>query len=728
MRIVHVIIGLGDGGAEKSLYKLITADDSNAHSVISLTTPGKYGPLLSDRGISVMAVQWNSWRPLSNLLHLTRHLRATKPEILHGWMPHGALIASLGKNLAGAKRVFWSIRSSEYGIGRGTRLTKLIVKVLSWLSYTVPSRILVVGHRALQAHAEAGFNLDRMVYVPNGYLFQSRREGGQRQNRTETLSSAVNRRVTKFGVIARFHPKKGHKILLEAFAELKNARSDWTLHLVGEGMTERNQDLREMIARLGLTGHVMLMGPVNDPDEIYRTLDFHVLPSLFGEGFPNVVAESMLAGVPNIVTDVGDSADIVGDTGWILPAADKNALANVLAAAIETRPSEYRKLSIRANERIATEFSLQRMVESHVREYARRSIVCYPRYTRTGASSRVRMFQFDNAFSDFGLDLTFFPFSSSDFLQSRYEGRRAYLDIFLSYGKRIIDLAKARKADLVWVQKELIPWAPAWLENLLTPRHCPVIYDFDDAVHEQFRESPRAIIRTALGKKTVRTVGKSSGVVVGNRTLADFFITETGRPCALIPSVIDTTKLGPAHHPSLGETHPFVFGWIGTPLTFDAYVKEMLGEFESIAKKLKGEFWVIGAGSPALSTAHVKYFHWSEESENGLLQSLDVGLMPLRDDPWSRGKCGYKLLQYMSTGTPVVASPVGVNTEIVNHGKNGYLIEAAGDWERYLETLASDRSLALAMGKEAIKTVNLHFSLESNAPRLIRFLKDSADA
>ena len=337
------------------------------------------------------------------------------------------------------------------------------------------------------------------------------------------------------------------------------------------------------------------------------------------------------------------------------------------------------------------------------------------------------MFQFEDAIADSGWDISLVPFSSDHFLRSRYAGKKAWLRVFLSYGRRILDLRKSRKADLVWIQIELIPWAPAWFENLLVPRRTPVIYDFDDAVHEQFRESPRAIIRATLGNKVVRTVGKSDGVVVGNRVLADFFTTETETPCILFPSAVDTTERHQADQHLRGEKSSFVFGWIGTPLTFQRYVEGMLGEFDSIAKKLQGEFWVIGAGAPELSTAHVKYFPWSKETEHQLLQSIDAGVMPLRDDPWSRGKCGYKLLQYMAVGKPVLALLVGVNAEIIKHGKNGFLVEELGDWERYLRTLAEDRGLAAEMGKKAANVVVKSYSLEVNAPTLVRFLRDSAD-
>jgi glycosyltransferase involved in cell wall biosynthesis len=132
--------------------------------------------------------------------------------------------------------------------------------------------------------------------------------------------------------------------------------------------------------------------------------------------------------------------------------------------------------------------------------------------------------------------------------------------------------------------------------------------------------------------------------------------------------------------------------------------------FESIAERIGAEFWVIGAGSPGESTKSVKYHSWSQEEESALLNSLDVGIMPLTEDPWSRGKCGYKLLQYMAVGKAVIASPVGVNQDIVTHGETGYLVREAGDWDPYLTMLSSDRQLSRAMGEKGLEKVTSFYS------------------
>ncbi len=719
MRITHVIIGLEDGGAERSLYKLIIADDRHVHSVVSLTSGGKYGPLLSDRGISVAMVRWQFWHPLSSLLRLIQKLEALKPEILHGWMPHGALLASVMKHRLRAKRIFWSIRASDYGGGVRTSVTRTMVKMLSRLSKNSPNKIFVVGQRALETHAKLGFSPDKMICVPNGYEAPSTLMSGQ-----GTIGRAVKEPVPDIfiiGMTARYHPQKDHLGLLRALSLLKSRRTDWVFRLVGEGLTLNNRALVEEVAHRELTDHIELLGPVQDPAGFYETLDIHVLSSAFGEGFPNVVAESMLAGVPNVVTDVGDAAEIVSDTGWIAQPSNPEDLAGVLEAALLCAPSERRARGERAKDRILTSYSLTAMVESHRREYERKRLVAYPRYSRLGASSRVRMFQFDEVLSKNGWELGFYPFSDDGFLEARYGGKKAWLSVVASYLRRLHSLRAMRTADLVWVEKELIPWAPAWVERVFHSYRGKIVYDFDDAVHEQFRENTHRLVRATLSNKIAYTVQKASGVLAGNRTLERYFSRDVGAPTSFLPSTIDLSRLNLTDEIAGGERKPFVFGWIGTPVTYETYVEPLLSLFESIAEKLRSELWIIGVEKPSETSAVVKYFPWSLETEGSLLRKIDVGIMPLRDDAWSRGKCGYKLLQYMAVGKPVVASAVGANEEIISHGQTGYLVREEGDWERYLTALASNQKLSRSFGENGVARIISDYSLEKAGTKLLTY-------
>jgi glycosyltransferase involved in cell wall biosynthesis len=587
------------------------------------------------------------------------------------------------------------------------------------MSHTKPSKIFVVGQRALETHAKLGFRADKMVCVPNGYEAPSTKtlaQGTTRHAPTEPIPQ-----ICVFGMVARYHPQKDHRGLLRALSLLKSRRTDWVFRLVGEGVVPGNHALVEEVLRLELSDNVQLLGRLQDPTEFYESLDVHVLSSAFGEGFPNVVAESMLAGVPNVVTHVGDAAEIVADTGWIAQPSDPDDLAGVLEAALICAPSERRARGERAKDRILASYSLPAMVESHRREYERKRLVAYPRYSRLGASSRVRMFQFEEVLGKNGWDVGFYPFSDDAFLQARYGGKKAWASVSASYLRRIHSLREMRTADLVWVEKELIPWAPAWFERALISYRGKIVYDFDDAVHEQFRENPHAIVRATLSNKIAHTVRHSSAVLAGNYTLEQYFSREVAVPTLFLPSTIDMSRLNLTGHTAGSERKPFIFGWIGTPVTYHAYVAPLLSLFESIAEKLGSELWVIGVPKPSGTSAVVKYFPWSLEAEGSLLRKIDVGIMPLRDDAWSRGKCGYKLLQYMAVGKPVVASAVGANEEIISHGETGYLVREDRDWERYLTALAANHKLSDSLGKNGAIRIISDYSLEKTGTQLLKY-------
>ena len=722
MRIVHMIVGLGDGGAERTLYKLVTSDKINSHSIISFTSYGKYGPLLSAAGIPTIAIDGGGssmWASLSSIARLVRELRTMRPEVLHAWMPHAAIVASVLKKILGAKRVFWSIRASDYGSGFRSFPTRLIVRMLAHLSHAVPSKILVVGRRALEKHADLGFSRQKMRCIPNGYSLPNPEEPDHWQ--MDTDGPELHRGYLVFGMMARYHPQKDHFGLLRGFSMVKKGGAAWHLKLAGEGMDSSNEELVAEISRLGLTHNVVLLGPTTNPDAFYRSLNIHILSSSFGEGFPNVVAESMLNKVPNLVTDVGDSAEIVGDSGWVVRPNSATDLAAAIESILDSESAEIQARGLRASARIKQSYLLEDMVQSHVREYRRRHLFAFPRYSELGASSRVRMFQYEETLSDNGWDVTFFPFADDSFLLSRYRGQRAWRSIARSYLRRLRELRKMKSADLVWVEKEFIPWAPAWLEKLFIPKSSKVVYDFDDAVHEQFRDNPHLLVRLALGKKVPSSVGDSLGVISGNETLQRYFDGIVDFNSITVPSAIDHRRLRPEPEDEPAKNRPFIFGWIGTPVTFRAYVEHLMPIFESTAERIGGEFWVIGAGSTEESTKYVKYRSWSHEEESALLNTLDVGIMPLVDDPWSRGKCGYKLLQYMAVGKAVIASPVGVNEDIVTHGETGYFVREAGDWDRYLTMLSSNRQLSRAMGEKGVERVTSFYSSAKTGTAIVDY-------
>jgi len=721
MKVLHVIVGLGDGGAERSLYKLVSADAENNHTVVSLTTEGKYGSLLRRRGLTLVSLRWSPLRGFVAFLRLVSIIRRERPDAVHTWMPHASLLGSAAARLARCPKIFWSIRASDYGRGVKTWPTRLIVRLLGFASSRLPRKIFVVGARALKQHVAIGFSPAKMVLAPNGYKTPEQ-VGSSARKGLPWADKQLHEEVT-LGMVARYHPQKDHATFLESLSIVADANSNFSCFLAGDGVGYDNAALVAELERFGLSNKVKLLGQLPDPQELYSKLDLHILSSSYGEGFPNVVAESMLAAVPNIVTDVGDSAEIVSDTGWVVEPGSAEGLAAGIRAAMNLTFQERQEKGKKARGRILNNYSLEKMVAAHLEEYAALDVAVFPRYDNLGASSRIRILQFIPGLRREGWGVTTYPFSSNRYLSQLYRGRRSSVEVLRSYLRRIRDLFRARKADVVLVEKEFLPWAPWCVEKLLVPSFRRIIYDFDDAVHEHYREHPKFLVRTALQAKIGKCVSRANGIIAGNSFLADYLAPLSAGPTAIIPSVVNTEEVFPLPSGPRDDRKPFICGWIGTPITWKAYGERLMPVFEGLGRELEAQFLIVGGGDGSRSTPHVKFVPWSFAQENSLLNSFDVGIMPLADDPWSRGKCGFKLLQCMAAGVPVIASAVGANRDIVSHGVDGYLVENDQDWGTYLRALRTKPQDLAAMGDKALEKVRDRYSLEFATPLLTEFLR-----
>jgi glycosyltransferase involved in cell wall biosynthesis len=348
--------------------------------------------------------------------------------------------------------------------------------------------------------------------------------------------------------------------------------------------------------------------------------------------------------------------------------------------------------------------------------YLTMNILLLCRYPRLGASSRLRSFQYLPALAEHGIQVTVSPLFSENYLELFYRsGRKRPRDLISAYGGRLKQLFKARHYDLLWVEKELFPWLPATVEVLLGRFGIPFIVDYDDAIFHRYDHSSSLWIRKLLGKKIDRVMLSAAMVTVGNDYLGDRAKAAGARSVMHLPTVVDTQRY---KLKVTTQSQPFTIGWIGSPTTarYLALIREPL---KSLAKKRAIRLLVVGAEVEEIPGVSVESLAWSEAREAELIQMFDVGVMPLADEFWERGKCGYKLIQYMASGLPVVASPIGVNKEIVEHGVNGYLAEGIEDWKGYLQTLIDDPQLRAEMGSKGRGKVEQNYSLKVTIPRLI---------
>ncbi|MFZ4775240.1 MAG: glycosyltransferase [Terrimicrobiaceae bacterium] len=366
MKVLHIISGLDQGGAEGCLCRLIRADRESSHSVISLLDEGIYGAALRAEGIPVHTIGMSRGRPsLRGCLKLIRTVRSVHPDIVQTWMCHADLLGGLAARITGSGTVVWGIRNTLLDNKTTSLSTRLVVRACALLSPYIPSAIVSCSATAAEQHIQIGYDAVKMRTIPNGMdLARFQRDPIKRAEARAEIG--LTGEECLFGMVARYDPQKDHKNLLLALRELA-ARTDfrWKCALIGRGLDSSNAVLRDLLKDSGLDSRVLLLGARDDVSHIMNGLDCHVLSSAYGEGFPNVVAEAMACGVPCVATDVGDARRIIGNTGWVVPPRDQSALAGALGEVLEELGSEKWESRRQLAERtIQQNFGLDRMCEA----------------------------------------------------------------------------------------------------------------------------------------------------------------------------------------------------------------------------------------------------------------------------------------------------------------------------------------------------------------------------
>jgi glycosyltransferase involved in cell wall biosynthesis len=365
MRVLHIITSLNDGGAEAVLYRLVTHDAVDEHHVVSLTEEGKYGPLLKEKGIDVTALGMLRGRfTVKGLASLWQVLRTHRPDVVQTWMYHADLVGGTLACMTGFP-VVWGVRNTTLEPGQSRGSTIWTTRVCAVLSRRVPARIVVCAQAAREVHAALGYDVARMVVIPNGYDLGRLRHNAEGRKRLRN-QWGVPDDVPLIGMVARHDPYKDHANLLAALERITQTIGHFQVVLVGTGMTEDNAALTSLIRRHGLERHVKLLGPRSDIPDLMSAIDLHVLSSS-AEAFPNVLAEAMACGTPCVTTDVGDARLIVDDTGWVVPPRNFQALANALEQALAARhdaPS-WKARQSRCRERVARRFGIEVMVQRY---------------------------------------------------------------------------------------------------------------------------------------------------------------------------------------------------------------------------------------------------------------------------------------------------------------------------------------------------------------------------
>ncbi len=295
--------------------------------------------------------------------------------------------------------------------------------------------------------------------------------------------------------------------------------------------------------------------------------------------------------------------------------------------------------------------------------------------------------------------------------------------VLKSYFQRIITLCNGRHFDLIWVEKELLPYVPVFIERMMCITRAPYVVDYDDAIFHGYDTNSNGMVRTLLSKKIDCFMRNASMVITGNEYLASRARRARAKRIEIIPTVVNLEK-----YPSRAETtnaDTFVIGWIGSPATAK-YISLIEPALAEVSAKGSTKVRLIGSGPLTLKGVQTEICKWSETSEVVSLQGCDIGIMPLPDEPWERGKCGYKLIQYMACAKPVVASPVGVNRQIVEEGVNGFCAATLTEWVIAINLLRASKEMRVQMGLAGRRRVENSYCLSVTAPHLLNLLIQAA--
>jgi len=337
-------------------------------------------------------------------------------------------------------------------------------------------------------------------------------------------------------------------------------------------------------------------------------------------------------------------------------------------------------------------------------------ILFLSRYSKLGASSRYRIYDYIDYLEKNGFECTVSPLFSDLYLTNRYSGKSIVYEFLRSYLKRVFILFEINKYDVFFIEKEIFPFVPFCIENFWLSRCQNYIVDYDDAIFHRYDSNERLLVRLLLSNKISQVMKNASRVIVGNQYLYDYAKVKLIDNASILPTVVDVDQYDKV---VVKKNKQFTVVWIGSESTAH-YIDQVKQTISKVCQMTNGKFVVIGANIHIPNT-NVELVEWSLNTEKKYLKESHVGIMPLTDMQWDKGKCGFKIIQYMASKIQVVASPVGVNSDIIRHEENGYLASTADEWFECLMKVFNNLNNEKIINN-GYKTVRERYSLECTAP------------
>ncbi len=712
MKILYIIPELHLGGAERQMLVLASALVEAGHTVriLALRPARRPFPFASTLDIHTLpGVSSGSPRVFTAVWS---QVRRVQPDVVHTWMFGFDLLAALAARLAGVPCVISSRRELATWQQWPHRLLQGAANGVT--DAVIANSLAAADYACLH---EASLHRGMVYTIPNAYQPRTGAPDEAIALPTKPALCVVN--------IANFWPAKGHATLIRAFAMFRNAVPNASLWLVGKG--PEAPALQALVRALDLTAHVVFLEQRHDIDRILANADLYVHSSEM-ESSPNAILEAMGAGIPVVAVACGGIPELLhgGDLGLLVGDKTPESLAAGMRH-VALHPAESRARASAALIQVRERHAAPRIAAQHLSVYtlARRTsladasavpvLALYTLGDLVSPSARYRCLQFIPAFQAAGWRVRHYG------LPTPTGGRwRRALTLIVHGPIRLWQWHHGAEGDTHFVQKGLTPARWRGMTRLLKRHHARLLVDLDDAVHLTFPITmPRPWRWAQDPAEPLLLIREAAGLLVGNTRLRGGLPPHQGT-VSVVPTVLDCTRYinGSWRLEDADNRAPFRLLWVGQRSTLP-YLLGILPALIEVARRLqpRGVHLLVvcdafsGLDPSRCEPLVITRRPWNLEDEVTVFQEADVGLMPLPDNEWTRAKCGFKLLQYMASSLPAVASPVGVNAEIIQNGVNGFLAADAQAWITMLLRLAASCSLRAMIGSAARERVREGYSL-----------------
>jgi glycosyltransferase involved in cell wall biosynthesis len=716
MRILYIIPELHLGGTERQLMILACQMRELGHTVRILAIRPSRRPFPVDPGIDVRVLCAPPPHNMRCLWFFMREIRRFRPDVVQTFLFGFDLWANLAARLLGvpcivsARRELatWQTRWHRLWQGAGNLFADAVV------ANSLAAAEYACSH-------ESFLNSGRMHAIPNAFSLPF-----DPPDERQELPQACGKTMV---YVANFWPGKGHDILLRAFAVLCGKASA-SLWLVGEG--DRRQTLQDLAGTLGLRDRVHFLGRRDNVAGVLARADLYVHASTM-ESSPNAILEAMGKGVPVVAFACGGVPELLdgGDLGLLVNPGNEKELAGAMSLALD-RPGQCSSIAARAQAVVRERHDprvIARQYEDVYAEASRRSparssgevglgkrVALYTVGDLGQPSTRYRVLQYIPGLQSAGYSVKHFSLPTP--------GSRRFVStawLFFHLLLRRYQLRQARLFGHVLVQKALTPSRWRGMLGLLGRNAVSCAYDLDDDVLGGAGCLP---FRGLMGRlqnpgEAVSLVKSATAVIAGNEFLAESSARHGGH-AVVIPTVLDCRRYWYSEVSGLRQDGaPLRLVWVGQRSTLPM-LEDIIPALRQAAEALKDRgglvLRIVCDRFPDIDPRDVgplgmELVPWNLDTEVQDLVGSHIGLMPLRDDSWCLGKCGFKAVQYMALGIAPIVSPVGVNARIVEHGICGYHARGTEDWAQLIEALAVDETMRLAMGRRARERIVAGYSL-----------------